>query len=569
MADEITPLVSLSNASKSAVTPSPFTRRCRSSCVQSKGAIVAIVWNVLLVTALGTTILLSNQFPTNFFNLSPVMYVIMMVLNLVIPVLGLLGEKWTRYNVLMFGSVTMSISCTVVLGVIMLKQFIDISSTVLAIVLVITGCPYFFGLMLRLANMIQFGIDQLPFAPSEQLSSFVYWNFWPYYLSCAIILFILSVVTTLVVQNANLYITSILFGSSFIAIAVGFLSVCCFKHYLVIEPAQHNNPVKLIWRVVRYAWKNKEPLKPSAFTYGEPPPSRLDLAKERYGGPFTTGQVEDVKSFLYILSVLLTAYGITFSGFSSNLSNQYLAVLNLGINKTAATFTEKMILQFPLTIPFFVFAMYILTFQLLIVPFFSRFIPSMLKRIWIGLVGVLLQLVITTAIAYIVNRDITRSFDNIVCLDVTGHNTSNYDAGMEIFTLPYLILILPQFLSGVNSVVIAVTGFEFILAQGPRNMQGLLIGLWLMEANIYIYININRSFCHWEYYAIVTTLALISVIIYTIAAYKYKYRQRNEQSDVNERIIITEYTERQLLRKYNTRLEDQLHYDVDSMIINQ
>ena len=564
MADEVTPLVSFFNISKNVVALFHFTR-CQSSCVQSKGAIVAIVWSVLLVTALGTTLLLSNQFPTIFFNLFPVTYVIMVVLYPIVPALGLLGEKWTRYNVLMLGSVTMSISYTLVVGLIMLNQFIDIGSTVLPIVLVIAFCPYFFGLMLFIANIIQFGTDQLPFVPSEQLRSFIYWNFWPYYLTSTIILFVLSVVTTLVVQNANLYIGIFLFGSTFIAICVGFLSVCCFKHHLIIEPAQYNNPVKLIWRVVRYALKNKEPVNPSAFTYGESPPSRLDLAKERYGGPFTTGQVEDVKSFLYILSVLLTSYGISFNlSFSSNLSNQYLAVLNLGGNRTA-TFTERMILQFPLTIPFFVFSMYILTSQLLIFPFFSRFIPSMLKRIWIGLVGVLLQLAITTVIVYIVNRDITRSFDNVVCLEMTGHNTSYYDAGMEIFTLPYLVVILPQFLSGISSVVVTVTGFEFIMAQGPRNMQGLLIGLWLIEGNVFFNIN---SFCYWEYYAIITILALISVIVYTIAAYKYKYRQRNELSDVNERIIITEYTERQLFRKYNIGLEDQLHYEINSMIVN-
>ena len=151
--------------------------------------------------------------------------------------------------------------------------------------------------MLFIANMIQFGTDQLPFASSEQVRSFIYWNFWPYYLTSTIILFVLSVVTSLVVQNVSLCITSFMFGSTFIAIGVGFLSVCCFKHHLIIEPAQHNNPVKLIWRVVRYALKNKGSVNPSAFTYGESPPSRLDLAKERYGGPFTTGQVEDVKSF--------------------------------------------------------------------------------------------------------------------------------------------------------------------------------------------------------------------------------------------------------------------------------
>jgi len=34
------------------------------------------------------------------------------------------------------------------------------------------------------------------------------------------------------------------------------------------------------------------------------PPPKLDLAKIRYGGPFTTEQVEDVKTFYRVLFVL-------------------------------------------------------------------------------------------------------------------------------------------------------------------------------------------------------------------------------------------------------------------------
>ena len=40
--------------------------------------------------------------------------------------------------------------------------------------------------------------------------------------------------------------------------------------------------------------------------------TRLDLCKERYGGPFTTVQVEDVKSFLYILSIVVGTFGYEF-----------------------------------------------------------------------------------------------------------------------------------------------------------------------------------------------------------------------------------------------------------------
>ena len=63
-----------------------------------------------------------------------------------------------------------------------------------------------------------------------------------------------------------------------------------------------HNPLKLIYQVLRYAVKNKHPRLRSAFTYWEDKPySRIDLGMATYGRPFTTEQVEDVKTFFSIL----------------------------------------------------------------------------------------------------------------------------------------------------------------------------------------------------------------------------------------------------------------------------
>ena len=59
--------------------------------------------------------------------------------------------------------------------------------------------------------------------------------------------------------------------------------------------------------MVRFASRNKKPVYRSAFTYSEDDlPSRLDLRKQRYGGPFTTEQVEDVKVLFGMLKVLIS-----------------------------------------------------------------------------------------------------------------------------------------------------------------------------------------------------------------------------------------------------------------------
>ena len=65
-----------------------------------------------------------------------------------------------------------------------------------------------------------------------------------------------------------------------------------------------SNSLKLIYRVLKYAAKNKYPQTSSAFSYWDAKKSRIDLAKARYGGPFTSDEVDDVKAFLKIIVIV-------------------------------------------------------------------------------------------------------------------------------------------------------------------------------------------------------------------------------------------------------------------------
>ena len=61
------------------------------------------------------------------------------------------------------------------------------------------------------------------------------------------------------------------------------------------------NSLKTIYQVLKFAAKHKAPLGRSALTYWEEDiPLRIDLGKSRYGGPFTTEQVEDVKTLFHL-----------------------------------------------------------------------------------------------------------------------------------------------------------------------------------------------------------------------------------------------------------------------------
>ena len=149
-------------------------------------------------------------------------------------------------------------------------------------------------------------------------------------------------------------------------------------------------------------------------------------------------------------------------------------------------------------------------------------------------------------------------------LSIIANITFENGLQSDKLTLSFYIMAVPQFFAGIIIFLVWFTSIEFILAQGPRTMQGLLIGIWFIHNSIYcvhLTLGSSRYGCYWEYYAVKTGVVLISIIVYTIAACKYKYRQRNELSDVNERVIIAEYTERQLEQKYST--EDEENDDDD------
>ena len=89
---------------------------------------------------------------------------------------------------------------------------------------------------------------------------------------------------------------------AFIAVAV----IVVYRRTFSLGFLMQENSLKQIHNVLSYVAQNKHPRQRSAATYGELP-SRFDLAKSRYGGPYSTEYVEDVKTFCRICLLLLVA----------------------------------------------------------------------------------------------------------------------------------------------------------------------------------------------------------------------------------------------------------------------
>ena len=138
------------------------------------------------------------------------------------------------------------------------------------------------------ANILQFGVDQLPDASTTEVTSFISWCAWSV-IGSQFIIFLLTCFC------ADYWLIGLLLAC--VSISLVLSSNFVFRNNLIKEPVTQN-PFTLIFKVVRYAIRNKRPRQRSAFTYYEDNlPSRIDFGKHKYGGPFTTEQVEDVKTF--------------------------------------------------------------------------------------------------------------------------------------------------------------------------------------------------------------------------------------------------------------------------------
>ena len=142
---------------------------------------------------------------------------------------------------------------------------------------------------------IQFGIDQLTDASTNEIMSFINWYSWTYVSS--------SVVANFAYECSSpqdKFIAPLLLSVALSAV----LSLVFLCNSVLIKEPVTKNPFKLIYTVVNYAIKHKFPRLRSAFTYCEDDvPSRIDLGKTKYGGPFTTEQVEDVKTFFWSFGI--------------------------------------------------------------------------------------------------------------------------------------------------------------------------------------------------------------------------------------------------------------------------
>ena len=316
------------------------------------------------------------------------------------------------------------------------------------------------------ANFIQLGLDQLIEAPSNYLSHFIHWAVWADTLGTAIVTISLAVLSCPLINDKVKAILCVIPVITFFCFPLIMFLTCWKRHWFYTEPGQRN-PYKTVIKVLNFVRKHEYPLQRSAFTYcDDERPSRIDYAKERYGGPFTTEQVEDVKTFVRILTLLASLGPLFVMDVSSSTVGFAFFGQHTGSSQdrfhhcTIWTLLDTGALRYvvgSILLPVYIYIQFFLLK--------SSFVSKMLARLFIGLVlyifGILSMLAIELAgHLHSVNDQGTGSH----CMLAYTRNNSTHALMYPVLEMHWAVLIPPSVLLGIGPPIVTTTTFEFISA---------------------------------------------------------------------------------------------------------
>ena len=421
------------------------------------------------------------------------------------------------------------------------------------------------------ANFIQLGLDQLMTAPSQDLALFVHWATWAFALGSSILATGFPPYQCKDVGNSvRIALLSIPLLAIVLCVVVLFIS--CYKRQWFTSETPHRNPCKVMTQVLAYARKNKYPVFRSAFTYSDDKRyNRLDFAKERFGGPFKTEQVEDTKSFFKILAVLLALGPV----FTLDIPSSYMGFSLFGYhignvhNTNHSSFLDhcsSWTLVWSGSLKYISGAVLYPVYIWIIFSCCHRRVPRIFVRLFAGIILYLLgsmSMLLIDVIGHInaAKQNSSSPLEESLCMFHYSSTTSRH------LEMHWSVMVLPSVLLGVGPLIVMTTALEFISAQSPHFMKGLLVGIlfaiigvfrllgavalipfsaksiWATPAMIH---NPPITNCGFGYLLFTLTTALVGLISFVIVAKKYTYRVRDDepynQSQVEE--IVSRYLER-------------------------
>ena len=540
---------------KISVTRKSFHPRYQFKIFKSKGAIIVLFWCFCIVFVFN---FLSQDHPKLLVRYTKVTGSIVVNMGVFLyPVFGWLADvKFGRYETIKWSLRLMWLVSILFCLASIIESSITIQLqhsmkkklyTAMRWVLYICSALCLGGVY---TNMPQFGIDQLIDASSNEITSFIRWFCWVWFLAELLV----GLSQTCICHQYEL--VALLLLPACLSFS---LCIDVFNRLLVKLPTSKNS-LTLIFRVLKYAIKNKYPRLRSAFAYWDSQHcSRLDLGKSKYGGPFSTEEVENVKTFWRIFGVIIIAtFSVGLYINSSSIRSKMIfhfrsenfvpedkskdcdhvfmrsCFQRLAVDASGAGF---LVVFFPL-------------YEFVLHPIFKRYVTiSILKKFFIGIVFILCGLLGYMTLEFIGHHQIGHN-NTIDCLLSVKHY---YDD--NVLPLRYEWTAIPNVLTYIGDFILLASGGEFLCAHSPYSMKGLLFGIMFGAIGFFtillygllslVYLLIKRFppshyGCGIWYMLSILVLYLLSLFSF-YAIYKWYMKKLKKQNLQNEQLIGSEH----------------------------
>ena len=385
-----------------------------------------------------------------------------------------------------------------------------------------------------LANILQFGMDQLAYASSSEIKSFFRWLLWLWFLSDVLLFYSMSCL-----GDYKVYSYLILPVVTTFALCLDFL----FGNSLVKEPPSSDS-FRIIFKVLTYARKNKYPKLTAISEWDQKKNSRLDVGKRTFGGPFTMEQVEDVKSFVRIVVIILVV--TLFCGLYVPVFQEYYYILERFYNssnksvgscfsKVTTILTGDLIVL--IGIPAYEFFKH---------PLLRKYLSfSILSRAFMGLLFAFCS--------------VTSGAVILAVAQPFSHTSLNSSSSCSIFnnsslSLDYRWMAIPFSLDSFMQFLQITAGVEFICAQSPFAMKGFLFGVMISSMGLFTIVGslftlgVQRVAERWLLFYphectfwYLTLNLLVFLVVLVVSAIFFKCYKRRQRVENDERLSSVSY----------------------------
>ena len=452
------------------------------------------------------------------------------------PIVGWLADvKLGRYKVIIYASMGSFISSILYsVGLIILDISSDTSKVLFTTAISINSISR----VCFSAAILPFITDQLVGATSDELSTAVHWYYWFQNVGAFLATTLLLGVVAAFLPTWLHILVAI---PCLVSLALIIISDCLCLQWLD-KTHKVTNPIKLIIQVLNYTRKHSYPERRSAFTYlDEEHPSRMDLGKDKYGGPFTEEEVEDVKTVLRLVPLVACITFIANVDWTYiTLDPSTILLVNVNTNIALSNWLLPLI--------------YIPIYQFILYPLLRNRIPSMLKRIGGALFLKLFGLVLLAAI-------------EIEGFNIYAHNLEGYfncTIGDDIYpfrSVPWYWRFVPLLLYYTGTTTASYLLLEFIVAQAPTKMKGFVIGMWLAVSGISQVIPaLIRTFVAYTLCNNLPTIAMPVVVFIVFLFLSKCYRLRERNREINIHAIAEEHFERYLCQEEQYQRENPQYF---------